>query len=168
MDEQCRFATQVLQLSSLSLPSSVVPSDLPRQPVNSNNPSSLFVYCLFSHSYIRVKRRNQTFFIHTTQTDTFHHIKSEISKAMNGQVVPAKMRLYVPTATTTTADKESTGKSEESSPIPDGATLADHEVKNDGVLYLTFVKDWEESGGEDGSVPVDESGWENVDIEKIS
>ncbi|EED91660.1 predicted protein [Thalassiosira pseudonana CCMP1335] len=118
--------------------------------------------------YIRVKRRNQTFFIHTTPTDTFHHIKSEISKAMNGQVVPAKMRLYVPTATTTTADKESTGKSEESSPIPDGATLADHEVKNDGVLYLTFVKDWEESGGEDGSVPVDESGWENVDIEKIS
>ena len=53
-----------------------------------------------NHSYIRVKRKNQIFFIHTSPSDTFGYIKSEIAIAMGGEdvIAPKNMRLYIDVA----------------------------------------------------------------------
>ena len=45
---------------------------------------------------------------------------------------------------------------EGSQPLPDSATLADHEIANDAVLYVVFRK----AGNED-----DDDCWETIEIE---
>jgi hypothetical protein len=110
------------------------------------------------HSYVRVKRKNQTFFVHTSPSDTFGRIKSEISLAMGGEdvIVPESMRLYIEAQIepTTAANKDKKDDDEvvgskssmPKGPIPDTAVLSDHNVKNDAVMYVTFAegKVWEE------------------------
>ena len=59
------------------------------------------------------------------------------------------MRLYL-------ANDDSNGGGEEGTLLPDAATLADHEVKNADVLYMTFPKGWEEGGAKVGG------DWETV------
>lgn len=121
--------------------------------------------------YIRVKRRNQTFFIHTSPSDTFDQIKSEISLAMGGSDVIStqKMRLYIETPKPTVteakdADKVISENLAPKGPIPDSAILTDHDVKNDAVLYVTFAKSWE-SGG-DSPVPEGDDAWEEIEVDK--
>mmetsp|Transcript_42100 Transcript_42100/g.88434 ORF Transcript_42100/g.88434 Transcript_42100/m.88434 type:complete len:135 (-) Transcript_42100:7-411(-) len=126
--------------------------------------------------YVRVKRRSQTFFIHTSPSDTFVSIKDEISLAMGGRPSPSKMRLYIPTSApnnqTSNSDDKEMGEAAAASaaamlpkdPIPDTAILSDHNVTNDDVLYVTFVKSWESSG--DDEEPEGEDAWEEIEIVK--
>ncbi|KAL3805054.1 hypothetical protein HJC23_003282 [Cyclotella cryptica] len=101
--------------------------------------------------YIIVKRRNQTFFILVSPTSTSLDVKTEISKAIGQDAIsPPLMRLYL------VRDENNGGKGEEEKLLPDAATLADHEVKNAEVLYVTFPKGWEEGGAEAGG------DWETV------
>lgn len=48
---------------------------------------------------------------------------------------------------------------EGSQPLPDSATLADHEIANDAVLYVVFRK----AGKEDAED--DDDCWETIEIE---
>ncbi|KAL7472455.1 hypothetical protein ACHAXS_012797 [Conticribra weissflogii] len=133
------------------------------------------------YSYIRVKRRNQTFFIHASPSDTFFHVKSEISKAINccassdddddTEISPRKMRLYLPPSLKSNNSAKS-GKGDDENddddynessprgPIPDSAMLSDHDVKNDDVLFVTFVKNLGGDVPEDG----DEDAWEKIEV----
>mmetsp|Transcript_17973 Transcript_17973/g.37690 ORF Transcript_17973/g.37690 Transcript_17973/m.37690 type:complete len:142 (+) Transcript_17973:121-546(+) len=131
--------------------------------------------------YIRVKRRNQTFFIHASPSDTFFHIKSEISKAINcctssdnddDDISPRKMRLYLPPSSKSKKngkigqgdgddDDDNGDASSPRGPIPDSAMLSDHDVKNDDVLYVTFVKNLGGDVPEDG----DEDAWEKIEVD---
>ena len=87
-------------------------------------------------SHIRVKRRNQTFFIPTAPSDSFAYIKEEICKALGGDddsIDVKAMRLYV--------DNKSEGGDadagkETKKEIPDAALLSDHDVKNDDIIIL--------------------------------
>eukprot|EP00984_Skeletonema_dohrnii_P021725 scaffold10921_cov146-Skeletonema_dohrnii-CCMP3373.AAC.1 len=86
--------------------------------------------------HIRVKRRNQTFFIPTAPSDSFAYIKEEICKALGGDddsIDVKAMRLYV--------DNKSEGGDAEAGKetkkeIPDAALLSDHDVKNDDIIIL--------------------------------
>ena len=120
-----------------------------------------------NHSYIRVKRKNQIFFIHTSPSDTFGYIKSEVAIAMGGEdvIAPKNMRLYIDVAASSSSiaatKKDDDGGGEQAvignnqksmspkGPIPDTSLLSDHKVMNDAVLYVTFANDgvadsWEE------------------------
>ena len=97
-----------------------------------------------------MKRKNQTFFIHTTPSDTFEYIKSEVVSAYNSSsvgddndVTATNMNLYIAPKTNNVVEKDgdtsmSEKQDEPKGPIPDSATLSDHDVKNDDVLYVTF------------------------------
>jgi len=99
-----------------------------------------------------VKRKNQTFFIHTSSSDTFEYIKSEVVSAYNScssggddnNVTTTNMNLYIAPKTNNVVDSKDGDKSmsekqeEPKGPIPDVAILSDHDVKNDDVLYVTF------------------------------
>ena len=87
---------------------------------------------------IRVKRRNQTFFIKTTQSSRISSIKSQISDALSRETIPENMKLFL--------DEEKENVMRE---LPDIASVADHEAlrKDDCVLYLIFriaQDEWEE------------------------
>ena len=83
-----------------------------------------------NNSHIRVKRRNQTFFIPTSPSDSFAYIKEEICKALS--LDPKLMRLYVDNKN----DDNDTAKEETKKAIPDAALLSDHNVKNDDIIIL--------------------------------
>ncbi|KAL7547680.1 hypothetical protein ACHAWF_010959 [Thalassiosira exigua] len=130
--------------------------------------------------YVRVKRRNQTFFVPTSPSDTFARVKEEVSLAMGGEdvVSPRSMRLYVApkkTATTTTKadndddsdddageEKKKKAAAAPEGPVPDAATLSDRGVTNDGVLFATFAKGWEGGGG--GEAPSGDDDWEEIEV----
>uniref|UniRef100_A0A7R9Z3N5 Ubiquitin-like domain-containing protein n=1 Tax=Pseudictyota dubia TaxID=2749911 RepID=A0A7R9Z3N5_9STRA len=96
--------------------------------------------------YLRCKRQTQTYFVIAKKTDTVFHVKERISAALTGDVSPRKMRLYL------------TEKSSE--PLPDSATMADHDVSNDACLYVVFRKPGQEDDEDDGTC------WEDVDVIK--
>lgn len=86
--------------------------------------------------YIRVKRRNQTFFIPTSPSDSFAYIKEEICKALGGDddsIDPKLMRLYIDNKND--GGDADAGK-ETKKAIPDAALLSDHNVKNDDIIIL--------------------------------
>ena len=98
-----------------------------------------------------MKRKNQTFFIHTAPSDTFEYIKSEVVSAYNScsiggddnDVTATNMNLYIVPKTNNVVEKDgdksmSEKQEEPKGPIPDVAILSDHDVKNDDVLYVTF------------------------------
>merc|ERR1719356_1072812 len=72
------------------------------------------------------------------------------------------MRLYI-----NRPIKPTDGTEMNMSPVPvllsDEAILSDHEIKNDAVLYVTFVKS-EENRAETGDVPTSDDDWEEIDI----
>ena len=79
------------------------------------------------------------------------------------------MRLYIATPTSITAkdkydDDVLNEKSTHKGPIPNTATLSDHDVKNDAVLYVTFAKSWE--NGVDSPVPDEDDEWEEIEVVK--
>mmetsp|Transcript_2580 Transcript_2580/g.3972 ORF Transcript_2580/g.3972 Transcript_2580/m.3972 type:complete len:102 (-) Transcript_2580:2333-2638(-) len=88
---------------------------------------------------IRIKRKNQTFFITTTKSNTISFVKSQISEAIScvseseDTVIPEKMRLF--------------SKKNGSQFLLDVATVGDHDsIKDDSELYLVFREEgdsWE-------------------------
>uniref|UniRef100_A0A7S3VD19 Ubiquitin-like domain-containing protein n=1 Tax=Chaetoceros debilis TaxID=122233 RepID=A0A7S3VD19_9STRA len=102
--------------------------------------------------YIRIKRRDQTFFIHVAKSTKIYSLKSEISQALSGSsssssstaatAIPENMKLY----------KDTSG--EDSSELPDVAAIGDHDIiKDDGILYLTLKNG---------------SQWESIDIVEMT
>ena len=101
-------------------------------------------------------------------TQTIAEVKQEISDALScssddsspsasaaaSAVPPQKMRIYA------TDTKE--GSSQQ--PLPNEATLADHEIANDAVLYVVFRKAGKEDV-EDATADADDDCWEAIDIE---
>uniref|UniRef100_A0AAV1TMQ5 Ubiquitin-like domain-containing protein n=1 Tax=Peronospora matthiolae TaxID=2874970 RepID=A0AAV1TMQ5_9STRA len=84
--------------------------------------------------YIRVKRRNQTVFLDVQPTESFRSVKEKIGVLFH--LPPTSIQLW-------------DGLNEkESKEFADGATLADHEVQNDAVVYMRWKKEnsdeWEE------------------------
>ncbi|OQR86242.1 hypothetical protein ACHHYP_10815 [Achlya hypogyna] len=81
--------------------------------------------------YLRVKRRNQTFFVLTEPHETFLKIKETIAGII-GVAGPGQVQLWHP------------NKKE----LLDVATVADQELENDAVIYLCLKKEnseqWEE------------------------
>jgi len=86
--------------------------------------------------HVRIKQRNQTFFIYTARSKTIATLKEEICRALGKEGAPRKMRIY--------HSKTSTN------PLPDSAALSDHEsIQNDSLLYLVFRKPGKENEEED-------------------
>jgi hypothetical protein len=84
---------------------------------------------------------------------------------MGGEEVisPKLMRLYVD-------NKNYDGDTElaKKKLIPDVALLSDHDVKNDDIVFVTFLKDWQ-SGVTGDTIPEEDGMWEDVlDIIKSS
>ena len=93
---------------------------------------------------IRIKRKNQAFFITTTKSNTISSVKSQISEAIScvseDTVIPEKMRLFA--------------KKDGLQFLQDVATVGDHEsIKDDSELYLVFR--------EEGDT------WESIEIDWI-
>mmetsp|Transcript_3140 Transcript_3140/g.5588 ORF Transcript_3140/g.5588 Transcript_3140/m.5588 type:complete len:99 (+) Transcript_3140:248-544(+) len=97
---------------------------------------------------------------------------------MGGRPSPSKMRLYIPTSSSSASNNQTSNSDDKEmgeaasaaanmlpkDPIPDMAILSDHNVTNDDVLYVTFVKSWESSG--DDEEPEGEDAWEEIEIVK--
>lgn len=77
--------------------------------------------------YVRLKRKNQTIFLHIDPSDNFFQIKQRVGEIFN--LDPANILIIA------------TDKKKE---LLDLATVSDQEIKNDDVLYLVFAK---ENGG---------------------
>lgn len=96
---------------------------------------------------LRIKRKNQTFFIPSSKADAFSSIKSQISEALSccsgddaDVTIPENMRLYL---------QEDGGTL-----LNDVATIADHaSIKDGSILYLVFRE-----GGDN---------WEDIDIARV-
>lgn len=97
-----------------------------------------------TNRYVRCKRQSQTFFVFVDKTDTVFYVKERISAALSGEVSPRKMRLFL------------TEKG--SDPLPDSATMADHEVSNDGCLYVVLRKNGMEDNDDDDDC------WEELEV----
>uniref|UniRef100_M4B9F2 Ubiquitin-like domain-containing protein n=1 Tax=Hyaloperonospora arabidopsidis (strain Emoy2) TaxID=559515 RepID=M4B9F2_HYAAE len=77
--------------------------------------------------YIRVKRQNQTVFLDVQPTESFRSVKEKIGVLFH--LPPTSIQLW-------------DGLNEkESKEFADGATLADHEVQNDAVVYMCWKKE---------------------------
>ena len=88
--------------------------------------------------YIRVKRRNQTVFLHVEQSSSFADIKKRLGQNFN--MDSSSIMLYA-------HDKKRE--------LVDMATVSDQEIKNDDVIYMVFQK--EGAGG----------GWEDLQVDTL-
>lgn len=84
-------------------------------------------------------------------------------------ITPQHMRLYIAPSTIAGKDKNCDDdvmrdKTSPNGPIPDAATLSEHDIKNDAVLYVTFVKAWE--SGIDSPVSDEDDMWEEIEVVK--
>mmetsp|Transcript_15639 Transcript_15639/g.26068 ORF Transcript_15639/g.26068 Transcript_15639/m.26068 type:complete len:104 (+) Transcript_15639:62-373(+) len=80
--------------------------------------------------HVRLKRKNQTMFLHVDPADNFYQLKTRVGE-IHG-LEPEKIQILGP-------DKKKE--------LLDLATISDQEIKNDDVLYLVFMKGaggWEE------------------------
>ena len=77
--------------------------------------------------YVRIKRRNQTVFLHVEPSNSFLQIKQRLAETFNME--PAQILLYA---------------SDKKKEFVDAATVSDQEVKNDDIVYMVFPK---EAGG---------------------
>ena len=84
----------------------------------------------------------------------------------NDTITPKHMRLFIATPTTMTKDKYDADMTSENpspkGPIPDTATLSEHDVKNDAILYVTFARAWE--SGVDSPVSDEDDAWEVIEV----
>ncbi|KAG7397330.1 hypothetical protein PHYBOEH_000912 [Phytophthora boehmeriae] len=84
--------------------------------------------------YIRVKRRSQTVFLDVQLSDTFLSVKEKLGALF--QMPPTSIQLWQGL------------NQKESKEFADAATLADHELQNDAVVYMCWKKEnsdqWEE------------------------
>lgn len=72
-------------------------------------------------------------------------------------VSPRKMRIYLPPPVKKGESPKGTG-----TVLPDSATVSDHSIKNDDVLYVVFRQ---QDDGDDNDDEADDC-WEDVEIEK--
>mmetsp|Transcript_28738 Transcript_28738/g.37718 ORF Transcript_28738/g.37718 Transcript_28738/m.37718 type:complete len:104 (+) Transcript_28738:54-365(+) len=86
--------------------------------------------------YIRIKRRNQTFFMHVESSNTFADIKQRVGEILT--IDSSCVALYLDTK-----------KADE---LVDLATVGDRELQNDQVIYMVTKKEGTES-------------WEDIEIE---
>lgn len=77
--------------------------------------------------YIRLKRRNQTVFLHVEPSNSFLQIKQRVAETFT--MDPAHIVLV---------------GSDKKKEYVDAATISDQEIKNDDIIYLIFAK---ETGG---------------------
>jgi hypothetical protein len=105
--------------------------------------------------YVRLKRKNQTIFLHIDPADNFFNIKQRVGELyaldpaniqLLGSDKVSSSELYVYFYTNIYKQKRE---------LLDMATVSDQEVKNDDILYFLFTKD---SGG----------GWEEIQVEAFS
>lgn len=89
--------------------------------------------------YIRLKRKNQTIFLHVEPSNSFGIIKQRIAEILN-MPDPSKIMLVGP-------DKKKE--------LVDLASISDQEIKNDDIVYMVFAK---EVGG----------GWEELQVDSFS
>mmetsp|Transcript_30674 Transcript_30674/g.45411 ORF Transcript_30674/g.45411 Transcript_30674/m.45411 type:complete len:104 (-) Transcript_30674:610-921(-) len=85
--------------------------------------------------FVRCKRQDQTFFIQCSRSDTFSRIKERVSNSLSGDTAPSDIKFF----TNMTGDRE----------LPDIASIADHEIENDDILFMVFRNgtgddDWED------------------------
>eukprot|EP01038_Epipyxis_sp_PR26KG_P016722 gene16722-22876_t len=88
--------------------------------------------------YIRLKRKNQTIFLHVEPSNTFAQIKQRVSELLT--VEPHHVMLI---------------GNDKKRELLDLATISDQEVVNDEVIYFVFAK---ETGG----------GWEEVNADTLT
>eukprot|EP00640_Fibrocapsa_japonica_P005285 CAMPEP_0113941342 /NCGR_PEP_ID=MMETSP1339-20121228/7281_1 /TAXON_ID=94617 /ORGANISM="Fibrocapsa japonica" /LENGTH=102 /DNA_ID=CAMNT_0000945457 /DNA_START=91 /DNA_END=399 /DNA_ORIENTATION=+ /assembly_acc=CAM_ASM_000762 len=88
--------------------------------------------------YVRVKRKNQTVFLHVEKSDNFAVLKQRCGEVIN--VNPSCIALYA------TPDK--------SKELVDMATVGDQQIENDSVIYMVTKKEGTES-------------WEEIDVENF-
>lgn len=84
--------------------------------------------------YIRVKRRNQTVFLDVQLSDSFLSVKEKLGTLF--KLPPTSIQLWQGL------------NQKESKEFADAATLMDHELQNDAVIYMCWKKEnsdqWEE------------------------
>ncbi|TYZ66504.1 hypothetical protein PybrP1_008841 [[Pythium] brassicae (nom. inval.)] len=84
--------------------------------------------------YIRVKRRSQTVFLDVQFSDTFASVREKLGALFH--LPPAHIQLWQGL------------NQKESKELTDVATLADHDLQNDSVIYMCWKKEnseqWEE------------------------
>jgi hypothetical protein len=89
--------------------------------------------------YIRLKRKNQTIFLHVEPSNSFGIIKQRVAEILS-MPDPSKIMLVGP-------DKKKE--------LVDLASISDQEIKNDDVVHMVFAK---EVGG----------GWEELQVDNYS
>ncbi|KAL3656612.1 hypothetical protein V7S43_018517 [Phytophthora oleae] len=77
--------------------------------------------------YVRVKRRNQTVFLDVQLTDSFLTVKEKLGSIFS--LPPTSIQLWQGL------------NQKESKEFADTATLADHELQNDAVIYMCWKKE---------------------------
>eukprot|EP01035_Chromulina_nebulosa_P019185 gene19185-25031_t len=80
--------------------------------------------------YVRIKRKNQTIFLHVEPSSSFLQIKEKVSSLL--RVEPNQIKLLF-------------GSPDEEKELLDNATISDQEIKNDNIIYMIFSKEntWE-------------------------
>eukprot|EP01031_Cornospumella_fuschlensis_P031410 gene31410-37968_t len=89
--------------------------------------------------YIRLKRKNQTIFLHVEPSNSFGQIKARIAEILN-MPDPNRIQLIA---------------NDKKKELVDLATVSDQEVKSDDIVYMVFAK---EVGG----------GWEELQVDNLS
>eukprot|EP01039_Chlorochromonas_danica_P011293 gene11293-12598_t len=89
--------------------------------------------------YVRLKRKNQTIFLHVEPSNSFGQIKQRVAEVLS---LPDPNRIQL-----LASDKKRE--------LVDLATVSDQEVKNDDILYMVFAK---EVGG----------GWEDLQVDQLA
>ncbi len=85
--------------------------------------------------YVRLKRKNQTVFLHVEPSYSFLQIKQRLGETFNMDA--SQMLLFA-------GDKKKE--------FVDAATVSDQEIKNDDIIYMVFAK---ETGGGFEDIQVD-------------
>ena len=84
--------------------------------------------------HVRVKRKQQTYFIPVERTTSFLIIKEKISSACGTNAITSAPN--VPSSSITLYANIS-GEKE----LPDAGTMSDHEIANDAIIYAVFEGD---------------------------
>lgn len=106
--------------------------------------------------YVRLKRKNQTIFLHIDPADNFFNIKQRVGELY--ALDPANIQLIGSDKVRISWTHGNVFNNDnifQKRELLDMATVSDQEVKNDDILYFLFTKD---SGG----------GWEDIQVESFS
>ncbi|KAF1318454.1 hypothetical protein FI667_g13950, partial [Globisporangium splendens] len=91
--------------------------------------------------YIRVKRKNQTVFVDVQFSDTFASVKEKLGALFHMAPQHIQLWLGLNQVPTVSAVAVCTCAIKESKELTDVATLADHDLQNDSVIYMCWKKE---------------------------